>query len=104
MADVPRQTAPLRGEAGDWPLFSPRQHSDPDKETDHKDREADERDVLQQARPGKRECSLSQHGFRSPQPNPVRITFMASSKANTIRLITATPKSILTPRKASISA
>jgi hypothetical protein len=88
-------------EAGDWPLFSPRQHGDPDKESDHKDREADERDLLQQASPGKGECSLSQHGFVPSQPVTVRITFMASSKAKTIRLITASPKSILTLRKAS---
>jgi hypothetical protein len=42
--------------------------------------------------------------FRSPQPIAVRITFMASSEARTTRLITATAKIILTPRKVLLSA
>jgi hypothetical protein len=46
MADASRQTAHCGAKAGDWLLFSPRQHRDPDEEPDHEDREAYERDVL----------------------------------------------------------
>ncbi len=44
-------------------LFSPRQHSEPDKEPYRKEGEAEERDFLQRAGPGQRKSSFSQHGF-----------------------------------------
>jgi hypothetical protein len=41
---------------------------------------------------------------RPPQPVTVRITFMRSSKPKNMRLMTATPKIILTPSIALVSA
>jgi hypothetical protein len=63
MVDVPGQTAHGSERQSDGALFSPRQQSEPDKEPNRKDREAEERDFLQHAGPGQRESSLRQHGF-----------------------------------------
>jgi hypothetical protein len=104
MADVTGQTAHCVSEAGDWPLFSARQPSDPDEESDGKDREADERDFLQRTGPRQREPGLCQHGLVPLQPVTVRITFMTSSKPKNARLTTATAKINLTPCNALISA
>jgi hypothetical protein len=50
------------------------------------------------------ENPVSASMVRPPQPVTVRITFMTSSKPKNVRLMTATPKIILTPSITLISA